>query len=134
MMTAVTLLVGYYHGLLLETIDADLLKDKLCSIGLLTAHQEVIISSGHSVYQKNRLLLNHVQQMDVQAFLTFSELVQEIWPQVGSQLISGMYVLLPMHKHLFKRFLEFYSYIRILLLMFLTMHVHCPIYDIVMKI
>ena len=94
MMTTATLLVGYYHGLLLQTIDADLLKDKMCSVGLLTAHEEVIISSGHSVYQKNWLLLNHVQQMDVQAFLTFSELIQEIWPQIGSQLISGMYVVL----------------------------------------
>ena len=92
MMTTATLLVGYYHGLLLKSIDADLLKDKMHSVGLLTAHEQVTISSGHSVYQKNLLLLNHVQQMNVQAFSMFSELVQEIWPQIGSQLIAGSYV------------------------------------------
>ena len=90
MMTTATLLIGYYHGLLLKSIDADMLKDKMCSVGLLTTHEKFIISSGHSVYQKNCLLLNHVQQMDVQALLKFSQLVQEIWPQIGSQLIEGM--------------------------------------------
>ena len=94
MMTTTTLLVGYYRGLLLKVIDFDLLKDKMYSLGLLTANEQVIISSGYSVYQKNWLLLNQVQQMDVQAFLTFCKLVQEIWPQIGSQLISGTYVLL----------------------------------------
>ena len=94
MMTTATLLIGYYHGLLLKSIDADMLKDKMCSVGLLTAHERNTISSGHSVYQRNYLLLNYVQQMDVQALLTFSELVQEIWPQIGSQLIAGTYVFL----------------------------------------
>ena len=90
-MTTATLLIGYYHGLLLKSIDADMLKDKMCSVGLLTTHEKIIISSGHSVYQKNCLLLNYVQQMDVQVLLTFSELVQEMWPLIGSQLIAGMY-------------------------------------------
>ena len=90
MMSTTTLLIGYYHGLLLRSIDADLLTDKMCSVGLLTAHEQIVISSGHSVYQKNRLLLYHVQHMSVRALLAFCELVQEIWPQVGSQLITGM--------------------------------------------
>ena len=95
MMTTATLLIGYYHGLLLKSIDADMLTSKMRSVGLLAAHEQVIISSGHSVYQKNCLLLNYVQLMDVQALLTFSELVQELWPQIGSQLIAGTYVCAP---------------------------------------
>ena len=92
MMTTATLLIGYYHGLLLRSIDADMLTDAMCSAGLLPAHKQIIISSGHSVYQKNKLLLRHVQHMDVQDLVTFCKLVQEIWPQIGSQLIAGTYV------------------------------------------
>ena len=90
MITTDTLVIGYYHGLLLKSIDADDLMDKMCSAGLLTAHEQIVISSGHSVYQKNCLLLGHVRHMDVQAQVTFCELVQEIWPQIGLQLIAGM--------------------------------------------
>ena len=97
MMTTATLLIGYYHGVLMKSIDADMLKDKMCSVGLLTAHERNIISFGHSVYQRNCLLLNHVQQMDVHALLTFAELVKEIWPQIGSQLIAGTYSILLVH-------------------------------------
>ena len=89
-MSTTTLLIGYYHGLLLRSIDADMLTGKMCSVGLLTAQEQIVISSGHSVYQKNWLLLYHLQHMNVQALLTFCELVQEIWPQIGSQLIAGM--------------------------------------------
>ena len=92
MMTTATLLIGYYHGLLLRSIDADVLTDKMCSVGLLTAQEQNFISSSHSVHQRNCLLLNHVRQMDDQALLTFCELVQEIWPQTGSQLIAGMHL------------------------------------------
>ena len=91
MVTTSTLLIGYYHGLLMSSIDAGLLTDKMISVGLLTVNEKIVISSGHSVQQRNWLLLQLVQQMDVQAVATFSELVQEIWPQVGSQLITGTY-------------------------------------------
>ena len=89
-MSASTLLIGYYHGLLLRNIDADLLTDKMYSVGLLTSQDQIVISSGHSVYQKNWLLLGQVQHMDGQALLTFCELVEEVWPQIGSQLIAGL--------------------------------------------
>ena len=92
MMSTTTLLIGYYHGLLLRSIDADMLTDKMCSVWVLTANEQMVISSGHSVYQKNWLLLYHVQHMGTQALSTFCELVQEIWPQIGSQLITGTYV------------------------------------------
>ena len=89
-MTTSTLLIGYYHGLLLKRINADLLTDKMCTVGLLTSQDQTIIASGHSIYHKNQLLLGYVRHMDVQASLTFCELVQEIWPQIGSQLIAGV--------------------------------------------
>ena len=92
MMTTSTLLIGYYHGLLLKSIDADLLTDKMCSTGLLTNQEQIVISSGHSVYQKNWLLLEHVRCMNAYALKLFCELVQEIWPQIGSQLIVGVLV------------------------------------------
>ena len=93
MMTTSTLLIGYYHGLLLKSIDADLLTDKMYSVGLITSQDQIVISSGHSVYQKNWLLLGCVKHMDMQALVAFCELVQAIWPQVGTQLIAGMCIL-----------------------------------------
>ena len=111
MMSTTTLLIGYYHGLLLRSIDADMLTDKMCSVGLLTAHEQFVISSGHSVYQKNQLLLYHVQHMNVQALLTFCELVQDLWPQIGSQLITGMYIIM-CYSHFFISFFCF-TYIQI---------------------
>ena len=111
MMSTTTLLIGYYHGLLLRSIDADMLTDKMCSVGLLTAHEQFFISSGHSVYQKNQLLLYHVQHMNVQALLTFCELVQDFWPQIGSQLITGMYIIM-CYSHFFISFFCF-TYIQI---------------------
>ena len=86
LMSTATLLIGYYHGLLLNSIDADLLIDKM----LLTAHEKTVISSGHSVYQKNCLLLEHVRLMKVQAVMTFCDLIQQIWSQIGIQLITGL--------------------------------------------
>ena len=90
MMTTATMLIGHYHGLLLKSIDADMLLNKLRSAGLLTAHEQTIISSSHSDYHKNWLLLEHVRHLDTPALVTFCELVQDIWPQIGSQLIAGM--------------------------------------------
>ena len=93
-MTTSTLLIGYYHGLLMKSIDAGLLTDKMCSVKLLTANEYTAISSGHSIHHRNWMLLEHVRHMDMQAVMKFCELVQEIWPQVGSQLIisSGSYM------------------------------------------
>ena len=38
------------------------------------------------------VLLEHVGHMDSQALLAFSELVKEVWSQIGMQLIAGMYI------------------------------------------
>ena len=90
MMPTTTLLIGYYHGLLLNSIDADLLIDKMCSVGLLSVHEQNVISSGYSIYQKNWLLLEHVRQMKVQAVMTFCDLIQQIWPEIAVKLITGL--------------------------------------------
>ena len=94
MMTTATLLVGYYHGLLLKSINADMLTDAMCSAELLTAHEQIVVSSGHSGHHRNLLLLEYVRHMDIQALETFCELVQEMWPQIGSQLVTGVCILL----------------------------------------
>ena len=84
-----TLLIGYYHGLLLRDIDADQLTYKMCSTGLLTDHQQTVISSGHTVHHRNWLLLEYVRQLDLESFLKFCKLLQEEWPGIGTQLIMG---------------------------------------------
>ena len=87
-----TLLIGYYHGLLLRDIDADQLTDKMCSTGLLTDHQQTVISSGHTVHHRNWLLLEYVRQLDLESFLKFCELLGEEWSEINSQLTTGRYV------------------------------------------
>lgn len=87
-----TLLLGYYYDLLLRDINADLLTDKMCSARLLTDCEQAVISSGHSVHHRNLLLLEHVRYMDLPTLMTFCKLLQEIWPRIGLQLITGTYV------------------------------------------
>ena len=83
-----TLLIAYYHGLLLRDIDADQLTDKMCSTGLLT-YQQIVISSGHTVHHRNWLLLEYVRQLDLESLLKFCKLLQEECPEIGTQLIMG---------------------------------------------
>ena len=90
-MSVPTLLIGYYHGLLLRDIDADLLIDKMCSTGLLADHEQAIISCGHTVHHRNWLLLEYVRLMHLESLLTFCELLQEEWPEISLQLITGIH-------------------------------------------
>ena len=85
-----TLLIGYYHSLLIRNINADLLVDKMSSNGLLAAHDQELILTGHSVHQRNWLLLEYVRHMEMQTLMKFYGFVQEMSPQVGLQLIAGM--------------------------------------------
>jgi len=94
-----TLLIGYYHGLLLRDIDADLLTDHMCSTGLLSVHEQTVIFSGHTVHHRNWLLLECVRHMDLQLLPTFCELVLEEWPEIGSQLITGSYIAICTNTH-----------------------------------
>ena len=84
-----TQLVGYYHGLLLRDLDADLLVDKMLSTELLNTREQDLILSGYSVHQRNWQLLEHVRHLDTESLLMFSGLVQDIWPQIGLQLVTG---------------------------------------------
>ena len=90
MASHLTLLMGYYHGVLLRDIDSDLIDD-MCSEGLLNTYDQNIISTGHSLHHKKWLLLEHVRHMSTKTFLEFCKLILNSWPEIGEQLITGMY-------------------------------------------
>ena len=73
----------------MRDINADLLMDKMSSNGLLAPHDQELILTGHSMYQRNWLLLEHVRHMKMETLMKFCEFVQGISPQVGLQLIEG---------------------------------------------
>ena len=76
----------------MRDIDADQLTDKMCSTGLLTDHKQTVISSGCTVHHRNWLLLEYVRQLDLESLLKFCKLLQEEWPEIGTQLIMSTYV------------------------------------------
>ena len=90
-----TLLIGYYHGLLLKYIDSNILVNKMYSNGLLTAYEEELILTGHSMHQRNLLLLGYVRHMQTVTLMIFCDYVQESIPRIGSQLIKGMQAFYP---------------------------------------
>ena len=73
----------------MRDIDADLLTNKTCSTGLLTADQISIVSSGHTVHHRNWLLLEHVRHFELKLLLEFCKLLKEEWVEIGSQLTAG---------------------------------------------
>ena len=84
-----TLLISYYHGLLLRDTNSDSLIGDLYSTRQLSSQEQNIVLSGHSSYHRNWLLLEYVRHMDSQALLTFSKLIKDVWPQIGLQLVTG---------------------------------------------
>ena len=84
------ILIGYYHGLLLRDIDADLLVEDMLSAELLNVQEQNLILSGYSLHHRNWLLLEHVRHLDSQSLLVFSELVKDLWPQIALQLVTGI--------------------------------------------
>ena len=86
------MLIGYYHGLLSRDINADSLIGHLYYNGLLSTHEQNAILSGHSLHCRNWLLLEHVRRMDSSSLLIFSKLVKDLWPHIGIQLVTGMYI------------------------------------------
>ena len=84
------LLIGYYHGLLLRDTDADLLVADMLSAELLSVQEQNIILSGHTLHHRNWLLLEHVRHLDSESLEVFSRLVQDMWPQIGLQLATGI--------------------------------------------
>ena len=89
MASPLTLLIGYYHGLLSRDINAGLLIEEMYSKKLLN-----IVSIGHSVYQKNLLLLEYVRHMDTKSFSEFCEVIMNLWPEIGTQLVAGKYAFI----------------------------------------
>ena len=89
-MAASTLLIGYYHGLLLRDIHADSLIGDLIFTRLLSTQELNMILSAHSCHHRNWLLLECARHFDSQALLTFSKLIKDVWPQIGTQLIIGV--------------------------------------------
>ena len=62
------------------------------SADLLSFYEKELILAGHSVYQKNCLLLEHVRHMELESLLKFCEFTLESAPSVGLQLDAGMTV------------------------------------------
>ena len=89
MASPLTLLIGYYHGVLLRDIKADSLVGDMCSGCLISTCDKNLISAGHSVHHRNWLLLEHVRHMKIKTYSAFCKLVLSLWPDVGSQLSIG---------------------------------------------
>ena len=91
MTSPLTLLIGYYHGLLSRDINAGLLIEEMYSKKLLNTESDdhIIVSTGHSVYQKNLLLLEYVRHMNAKSFLEFCKVIMNLWPEIGAQIVAG---------------------------------------------
>ena len=74
----------------MRDINADFLLDKMSSNGLLAAHDQELILTGQSMHHRNWLLLEHVRHMKMESLMKFCKLVQESYPQIGLQLVTGM--------------------------------------------
>ena len=90
MMSVSTLLLGYYHGLLLRDIDVDRLTDVMCSSGLLTTDDIVLLSANHSTHQKKCMLLAIARLTNDGSLLNFCQAVKEVCPRIGSQMKEGI--------------------------------------------
>jgi len=75
----------------MREINADTLVGKMATNGMLSTSDQELISIGHSLHQRNLLLLGCVQHMSTQTLLAFCELVQEVYPKIGFQLVTGNY-------------------------------------------
>ena len=78
----------------MRDINSDLLMDKMSSNSLLTPHDQELILIGHSMYQRNWLLLEHVRRLEMEDLVKVCELIQEISPEISLQLLEGMCVII----------------------------------------
>ena len=74
----------------MRDLDADLLVEDMYLADILNVQEQNLILSGYSLHLRNWLLLEHVRHLDSQSLLAFSKLVQDIWPQIGLQLVTGI--------------------------------------------
>ena len=107
MISTSSLLIGYYHGLLMRCIDVDLVRSKMWSSGLLSAHADDYISNCYSMHQKKCLLLEEVRHMNDNNVSAFCKLVEESCPYIGSQLTIGTFI--DMHVMFNIKFIFLYS-------------------------
>ena len=89
MVSTSSLLIGYYYGWLLRDIDVDQLTDAMCSSGLLTANDKLLIAVSHSSHQKKCMLLEIARHMNEESLPNFCQVVQEVCPQIGLQMNKG---------------------------------------------
>jgi len=93
-MSTSLLLIGYYHGLLLRDIEVDQLSNVMCSSGLLTANDEILLSSSYSIHHKKYLLIEIARVMGKENLLKFCQAVQEVCPHISLKKGKGCYMLL----------------------------------------
>lgn len=74
----------------MKEMNPDTMVKRMAAEGLLSKNDQDFITIGHSLHHKNALLLSCVQKFSIQALQAFCELVQELWPMVGTQLLAGI--------------------------------------------
>jgi len=89
MISTYTLLISYYHGLLMRDIDVDQLNAKMLTSGLLTANDQNSLLASHSIHHKKYLVLETIRHMDEENMLKFCQILKEICPQICLQLNKG---------------------------------------------
>ena len=67
--------------------------ERLTACGMLSTSDQELISCGYSLYQRNYLLLGFVQQLPKNALSSFCEMVKEVHPKIGSQLVTGNIIM-----------------------------------------
>jgi len=88
-MSTSLLLIGYYHGLLLRDIDVDQLSNVMCSTGLLTDVDKILLSTCCSIHHKKYLLIEIARHMDKGNLLQFCQAIQEVCPRIKCQMKKG---------------------------------------------
>ena len=82
MISTSTLLIGYYHGLLMRDVNVNQLNDKI-------APDQNIFLTSHSIHHKKYLLLEIVRNMDEGDILKICQALEEVCPHISSQLNKG---------------------------------------------
>jgi len=89
MISISTLLIGYYHGLLMRDIGVDQLNTKMHTSGLLTANDQNSLLASHSSHHKKYLVLETIRHMDEENIFKFCHILKEVCPQICLQLNKG---------------------------------------------
>ena len=74
----------------MRNIDVNLVIDKMCLNNLLAPSDQEMMFTAHSIHQRNWVTLEYVRSNGIQVLVKFCEFMQEILPEVGLQLLTGM--------------------------------------------